>query len=293
MHVLMTGATGQLGRFIAQGLKGEGHRLTCLGRSAPFDGADALLPFDLLGPVADLPRADVLVHCALLHEPGRYRGGEGDDPERFRAANVAGTARLFEAAKSAGAGQVIFLSSRAVYGKQREGAALTEDMVPNPDTLYGLAKLEGERQLEALCGDGLKGVSLRATGIYGRPPGLASHKWSGLFADFLKGEPIPPRCGTEVHGEDLASAVSVVIGAKAQLPDHSVFNLSDLVLDRHDLLKCVREIWDIGRDLPEPLGPLATSGVMSSKKLRRLGWSPGGLSKLRRFLESERAISGH
>jgi UDP-glucose 4-epimerase len=42
---------------------------------------------------------DAVVHAAFDHLPGRYRGGEGDDPARFRRINLDGSVRLFESAK--------------------------------------------------------------------------------------------------------------------------------------------------------------------------------------------------
>ena len=81
----------------------------------------------LLNP--DLDQATIFdgvqyfVHAAFEHVEGRYRGGEGDDPEGFRRANVEGSARLFEAARAAGVKRCVFLSSRAVYGTELAGIA--------------------------------------------------------------------------------------------------------------------------------------------------------------------------
>ena len=44
----------------------------------------------------------MLVHAALEHVPGRYRGGEGDDPPRFWQLNVDGSVALLAAAREAG-----------------------------------------------------------------------------------------------------------------------------------------------------------------------------------------------
>jgi len=283
MHVLLTGASGTVGRFLLARLLDDGCKVTVLGRQpvAGF-GAD-FRPYDLADPDPHLPEADALVHCALMHEPGRFRGGEGGDPERFRALNVGGTQALFLAARDAGCGQAVFLSSRAVYGDHRWGAELRETDTPEPNTLYGEVKLAGEEGLKALCGPGFQGTALRATGIYGVPPGLADHKWSGLFRDFTVGLPITPRQGTEVHGGDLAAAVSLVLNTQRENP-FQVCNVSDIQIDRRELLRLYAREKGLDAALPETAATVP--GEMSTDRLRALGWSPGGWEKLKAFLRS-------
>lgn len=282
MRILITGASGTIGRFLAARLAGEGNHVTALGRRPAEDAALEFARFDLSEASPRLPEADALVHCALHHEPGKFRGGEGDDPDRFRKLNVEGTRALFQAAKMAGCRKAVFLSSRAVYGDVRRGETLHETDAPEPDSLYGQVKLEGERVLEDLCDAWFSGVALRVTGVYGMPPGQNRHKWSSLFDDYQSDTEIEPRCATEVHGDDLAAAVSLVL----QTPERGfdVFNVSDLLLDRHDLLTLVSECTGIKGVLPARAKTLP--GVMDTSKLRQLGWLPGGLGKLEAFVEA-------
>ena len=275
MRVALTGATGLVGPFVHARLLRDGHEVTVLGRR-PVAGARHL-PFALGEAAPDLAGCDALVHLALDHLPGRYRGGEGSDPEGFRARNLDGTRRLFSAAKTAGLERVVFLSSRAVYGPHPSGTALSEETPCRPDTEYGLVKLLGER---ALAETGLAATSLRATGIYGPAPTGGTHKWSGLFDDFLAGHPLAPRVATEVHGDDLAAAVALALETTALPP---VLNVSDIVLDRRDLLAMVAELR--GLDLPLPdRGDPSRLNVMQTGRLRALGWRPGGLEALRRAI---------
>lgn len=280
--ILVTGGTGTVGRFIVEGLLTAGHDVMVAGRHAPALGlftrdvgfrVAALSPD---GPPAGLfDGAEALVHAAFDHVPGRYRGGEGDDPEGFRARNLIGTQRLFEAARDAGLSRAVFLSSRAVYGRQPPGARLFETTVPDPDTLYGEVKLRGEAALSALCGPGFTGASLRVTGVYGLPGPGAAHKWSGLFADYLAGREIAPRAGTEVHGEDVAAAVGRLLEAPASALAGQVYNVSDLVIDRRDILAPLKA----ARQCPHPLPPAADAtalNVMDTSRLEALGWRPGG-----------------
>ncbi len=209
---------------------------------------------------------DLLVHAAFSHVPGKYRGGEGDDPAGFVRANVDGTEQLFRRAARDGVGRAVFLSSRAVYDGL-ETDVLREEMPVAPSSLYGQVKLAGEQALAAH----LRGASLRATGVYG--PG-AGHKWEGMFADYLAGREVAPRRATEVAGPDLAAAVF--------LPLVGVFNVSDLLLDRHDLLAEVARLTGCAHSLPARSAERVA--VMETARLQAAGWVPGGMARLRVLL---------
>lgn len=264
MKIALTGASGLVGRAIAPVLRGAGHDIVTLGRR----GAD--IPFDLSGDAPSLAGCDALVHCGFAHAPGKYRGGEGDDPDGFIARNHHGSIRLFDRAVADGVGHVVFLSSRAVYGDYPPGTALTETMVPRPDTLYGRVKWAVEQHMQTLpCAT----LALRATGVYAPGPG---HKWTDLFAAYLRGDPIPPRIATEVHGHDLAQAVAIGLA----LTGHHMMNVSDILLDRRDLLSMVRQATGCPHAPPAPADPAGVS-AMTCDRLRGLGWRPGGMDLLR------------
>lgn len=260
MRVALTGGGGFVGGFVKDALLRAGHELHILSR-----------PDYQLGDSPNLTGCDALLHCAFDHIAGRYRGGEGDDPDSFVARNLDGTCRLFEAAKTQGVGQVVFLSTRAVYGDYPLGTPLSEDMQPRPDTLYGSVKWQAEQVLDGLSGQGFRGASLRATGVYGHGP---KHKWQGLFAAFLAQKPIAPRRSTEVSGADLGVAVCLLLNSQAQGP----FNLSDILLDRRDLLARFAALCGVSYALPERSETPVS--VMACDRLHALGWRPSGPAAL-------------
>ncbi|MEX0404765.1 NAD(P)-dependent oxidoreductase [Aquibium sp. LZ166] len=285
---LVSGGTGFVGRFIVEALLAAGHGVRVMGRTPPpagfFSGAVEFVEGSLDRPTPDpaiFEGVDGFVHAGFHHIAARFRGGEGDDPEGFRRCNLDGTLALFSAAREAGVRRCVFLSSRAVYGRQSPGALLAEDMEPHPDTLYGEVKLGGELALRELSDpDRFCGTSLRVTGVYGPAGPGREHKWSALFRDFSAGTPIPPRVATEVHGEDVAGAVRLVLAAPPEDVCGKLFNVSDLVLDRHDLLSMVRDVTGVASSLPERAD--ATSlNVMATERLTALGWRPGGNDRLR------------
>ena len=283
MRVLLTGGTGYLGGFIARALDARGDAVVHLSRRRPA-GAVEWLPFDLAAPPDALPAADALVHAAFDHVPGRYRGGEGDDPEGFLARNRDGSLALFAAARAAGIGRHVFLSTRAVYGAWPPGTALTEDLPPRPDTLYGTMKHEVETALWREAGPDDVAASLRITGVYGQAAPGGWHKWAEMFAAFEAGETPPPRCGTEVHGADMAAAVTTVLDAAPGALAAGVFNVSDILLDRRDLLARLAARRDIATPLPDAAPPPGPN-VMACERLAALGWRPGGIARLDAFLD--------
>lgn len=268
MRIALTGASGLVGRFVARAAAAAGHRIDPL-------------PGWRLGQPASLDGCDALVHAAFAHVPGKYRGGEGDDPAAFVAANLDGSAALFEDARRAGVGRVVFLSSRAVFDGLPPGTPLPDGTAPAPASLYGQVKAQAETALAALDAPGFATASLRPTGVYGPGPG---HKWTGLFADYLAGREIPPRVATELHGDDLAQAVLLVLAAQATHgKGRGAFNASDIVLDRRDLLADVAALTGAPHPLPPRADPAGLS-VMTCARLSALGWCPGGLPLLRREL---------
>ncbi|MCE6953338.1 NAD(P)-dependent oxidoreductase [Cereibacter sphaeroides] len=269
MRLALTGAGGFVGRFIAEAARAAGHELVLLSRR-PTGLPGEHRAFDLLAPPPPLGDVDALVHCAFLHVPGRYRGGEGEDPDTFRRANLDGSLRLFDAM---GGRRIVFLSSRAVFDGYPAGTLLPETLAPRPDGLYGEVKVAAEKALAAL-----QGASLRATGVYGPGP---QHKWRDLFGDFLAGRPIAPRVATEVHGADLAAAALLLV----ERPEAGAFHASDLLLDRHDLLAEVARLTGSDR-APPPRADAARVSRLECRRLAALGWRPGGWDLLRSSLGS-------
>ncbi|ETX12996.1 hypothetical protein OCH239_14860 [Roseivivax halodurans JCM 10272] len=278
MRVAITGATGYVGRFLVAGALGEGHSVTALTRAAP-GGPVGYLPFDLGSPPPDLSGFDLLIHAAFAHEPGRYRGGEGDDPDGFIARNLDGTRRLFDAAAAAEVPRIAFLSSRAVFDGLPAGTSLSEDLAPAPASLYGRAKLAAEEHLAALP---VTGWSLRATGILGLEPSdlprvrpAPWRKWETLLRDAIGGRAPEPRRGSEVHGADLAAALALIL---RHAPPSRPVHVSDVLLDTREIL--VEAARALGRDLPLPPPSEAPVSVLDCGTLRGLGWRPGGRARL-------------
>lgn len=266
MRIAITGATGLVGRWIAAAARDAGHEVTALSR-----------PAYTLGDAPDLTGHDALIHAAFHHAPGRYRGGEGDDPQGFIRDNLDGSLRLFAAARDSGVRRVLFLSSRAVHDGHPDGTLLTDDMPVLPTSLYGEVKAQAEAALADMAAPDFLTASLRPTGVFG--PGLPQ-KWAPLIRDFLAGRAVPSRAATEVHGADLAEAALLVLADPRM---SGAYNVSDLTLDHHDLLSGVAAI--TGSHHQPPMREDARMlRVLDCARLHALGWAPQGLERLHRDL---------
>lgn len=142
--ILITGASGCIGRAFTRLCVGRQHRVRAVARTmgTPEPGVD-WVEADLLGAnMNDLALGcDAVVHlAALVHQPV-----EADREAYFRA-NVAVTEQLLRAAIRAGIapGRFVLASTTAVYGARRS-APLREDTPCTPATFYGQSKLAAER----------------------------------------------------------------------------------------------------------------------------------------------------
>jgi nucleoside-diphosphate-sugar epimerase len=169
--VLVTGATGFIGRIVARDLVRAGHGVRALlrGRDPDVRGRNVLgndvsvVPGDLAdrASLSEAPRGcDAVVHLGAIVDPALH-DNEGETYRVNRDATIA----LAEAARSLGASTFVFVSSIAAMGF-RSGRA-TSATPCHPQTAYGRAKLDAERAITALSSPEFRVVVLRPPTVYG------------------------------------------------------------------------------------------------------------------------------
>jgi nucleoside-diphosphate-sugar epimerase len=90
-----------------------------------------------------------------------------EHPVETNEVNVGGTLNVLVAAKEGGVKRVIYSASSSAYGDQKT-MPLTETMIPNPKSPYGLQKYIGELYCKVWNETyGLETVSLRYFNVYG------------------------------------------------------------------------------------------------------------------------------
>lgn len=206
MRVLVTGATGFIGRvlvdrLLAEGLNGRSveqlvavdlsvDRLPASSHVLPVRGSIA--EPDVLGRALQDP-VDVVFHLASV--PG---GAAEKDPDLGRRVNLDATANLLERlrAQTERAGtpvRLVFASTVAVYGDQLP-EVVDEDTPCAPALSYGAHKLAAEILVADAARRGwVQACSLRLPGVVARPgegTGLVSAFMSRLFWALRDGEAI-------------------------------------------------------------------------------------------------------
>lgn len=149
--ILLTGASGFVGRQIAKALIARGHRLRLVLRPGGVqrsglssDDVDVVETGDLFGESADwwtghLAEVDTVIHAAWYVEPGKYLDSH------VNIDCVIGSLAL--AAGAAQAGVRHFIGIGTCFEYQLPNAAITETSALGPVTLYAAAKLALYRML--------------------------------------------------------------------------------------------------------------------------------------------------
>jgi UDP-glucose 4-epimerase len=161
--VLVTGASGFVGRHLVPVLTGEGWRVRRAVRT--LSGSDDEVLIGSIGSATDwqaaLAGVEAVVHLAArAHHPGEEHAAE-----LYRAVNTEGTLQLARCAAAAGVRQFVHISTILVNGSCTDGRApFREDDIPTPRGVYGISKAAAESGLKELAAT----VDMRITVI--RPP---------------------------------------------------------------------------------------------------------------------------
>jgi nucleoside-diphosphate-sugar epimerase len=225
MRVLVTGASGFIGRVLSRRLLDGGHEVTGLVRRAGSEPAGVRGVLGDLGDSARLAailaqeRPDCVIHLAAEIASQRSE-------RKVREVNVAGTERLLDAclALSGGepaAGPRVVFSSTVVTG-DAHGALLSEDRPLPVETPYGRSKQEGER---LVLNSGLPAVVVRPSHVYGPGGWYAEEliprlRQPGRFAVIGSGENL----WDVVHVDDVASALVL---AAERAPAGEIYHVVD------------------------------------------------------------------
>src|SRR5690349_12875925 len=120
MRVFLTGATGFIGRRVAEILHSRGDHVVALVRSpekaAPLVQAGCqIVEGDLSNEIAiahGVTNADAVIHAGADYRVGIRRR----EAEAMRDANVRGTERVLDAAVAAGVDRIVHVSTGNVFG---------------------------------------------------------------------------------------------------------------------------------------------------------------------------------
>jgi len=170
MKVVITGATGFIGRNLAESFHASGIEVMATGRSIEigselekrgiaFRSSDIrnIPQFD-----REYSHADCMIHCAA-------RAGDWGRYEDFYETNVVGTRSVIDACMMNGIRRLIFISSPSIYFTGDDRYEISEDeLLPeSQQTHYATTKVINERELASLGGSDIATIILRPRAVHG------------------------------------------------------------------------------------------------------------------------------
>jgi len=165
--VLVTGASGFVGRHLVPALEGAGWSVRRAVRSPA--GVDGEVVIETIGPETDwqaaLEGVDAVIHLAARV----HHKHEEHAVQLYRNVNIAGTLHLARCAAAAGVRQFVFISTVLVHGRSNEGRGpFSESDVLTPRGLYGMSKAAAEAGLRTLARDSDMNITvIRPPLVYG------------------------------------------------------------------------------------------------------------------------------
>lgn len=287
MKILVTGGAGFIGSHVVDAYVDLGHEVLVMddlstGRRANLNPKARFVDADIRSPAAARlvhdERPDVINHHAAQIDVRKSVADPVDDLGR----NIAGSVNLIEAARVAGVGKFIYVSSGgAIYGEP-EVLPCPEDHPIKPISPYGVSKHTVEHYLELYATlYGLRYTTLRYANVYG--PRQDPHGEAGVVAIFtdrtLHNEPLT------IYGDGSIERDFVYVGdvAYANLlalhaGDRMAFNIGTGVLTS------VNEVFETLRDAtgytrapmyaPPKAGDLQRNCLAIARAAEVLGWAP-------------------
>lgn len=166
-RVMMTGAAGAVGGMIRPLLASTYSEIVLSDVKEPQDlqGNETFVPADL-ADMASVERAcegvDGVVHLGGYSVEGPW--------EDIHKSNIVGCYHLFEAARRKSVKRVVFASSNHAIGFYPRVERIGVEVVPRPDSRYGVSKLFGEG-LGSLYADkhGMRVLSIRIGNVGEKP----------------------------------------------------------------------------------------------------------------------------
>jgi UDP-glucose 4-epimerase len=242
MAVLVTGGAGFIGAHVAQQLLDAGHEVVVLddlsgGYEANVPGAATFVDGSVTDPelVDELFRTHEFSH--VFHLAAYAAEGLSHFIRRFNYTNnVIGSVNVLNASvRAETVERFVFASSIAVYGPAQ--TPMSEDVVPEPEDPYGIAKYSVELDLAAAQRMfGLDYTVFRPHNVYGELQNLADpyRNVIGIFMNQL-----------------LSGRAMTIFGDGSQTRAFThIDDVAPVIARSIDVLEAANEVFNVGADTP-------------------------------------------
>ena len=273
MNILVTGATGFIGRRLFSRLKSKGHQAVALSQ-------DISRAFSLNG------QFDVCIHLAAYN----VTNIGAKDADLYTAINVEGTRHLLQAVR---ARKFIYLSTAKVY--KNEGQSLTEDSPLMALGAYEQSKLKAEE----VCRSLLKKESLvilRSVNVMGW--GQAPKAVLPIFFQKARANQALDIINSAqalmqfVYVEDLIDAIELIIGQEDASGIFNIAHEETVSLEQLARKIIAKTHSSSALNIIKNDSMSIFSPVICDKAFRQLGWKARtGISKILDLYEQDYAAS--
>ncbi|MGB6536772.1 MAG: NAD(P)-dependent oxidoreductase [Xanthobacteraceae bacterium] len=140
-RILITGAAGQIGKALRTGLRGSYPliRVLDIAPLEPAGNGEEVIAADIRD-ISAMEKATSGIDC-VVHLAGQSAEAEW---EKVLPLNIEGCYNVFEAARRSGVKRIVFASSNHAVGFHRRERFIDDEVLPRPDTRYGVSKVFGE-----------------------------------------------------------------------------------------------------------------------------------------------------
>jgi nucleoside-diphosphate-sugar epimerase len=278
-RVLVTGASGFIGRFSIEPLRRRGFEVHAISsRAAPLDGLPSAMwhRCDLLTPgeagrIVDAIRPTHILHLAWYATPGRYWTA----PENVEW--VAASAALMRAFERTGGQRFVGAGTAAEYASS--AVDCVEGSTPlAPATLYGACKHAVHTVLESFAADRFSAAWGRIFHLYG-PHEPGSRLMPAVIRALLEGNEALCTEGSQVRDfmyvEDVAEAFAALVASDVEravnIATGTPMRLADIIGRIGAQLEAGERIRLGARPIPPGELPRVTASVARLRD--EVGWS--------------------
>lgn len=290
--ILITGASGFIGKKLVSALNTKKNTLRALSRSK-IPGVETVfcnLQLEKISKEA-LKGVDTVFHLAgIAHDPSHQNGQE---ESKYIAVNYKATKILADLAAESGVKKFIFLSSVKAGGNLMDSSCMSEYDQSEPEGIYGRTKREAELQvLRRGRQSGMHISIIRSALVYG--PSMKGNLYD-MFSGIKKGWfPSLPKILNRrslVHVDDVVRAMLLV--AEDSRANEEIFIVTDgIPYSSRDIYEVMRKL--LGKSVPKWYVPkfffnllaffslgfrykvnkLFEDSYYSSKKIETIGFKP-------------------
>lgn len=191
MNILITGATGFIGRHLALKLASEGNTVHALARRTADTAGLAEAGIKIFnGDLLDRKSiAAAMENCTQVYHLAGFARAWDKDRSTFHRVNVEGTRNVLDMMLERGTTRAVVVSTAGVLPPSSNGSPVEEDSARKPGlyTEYERTKNEAEELTRSYARKGLPAVIVNPTKVFGPGPVDESNSATLMIRGYLRG----------------------------------------------------------------------------------------------------------